>query len=67
MGWYRNWKRKRLLAREHIDEALWQRVLEGLDFLRGIADADLARLRDMALVFLHEKEMHGAGEPRTDR
>jgi hypothetical protein len=62
MGWYRNWKRKRLLAREHIDEALWQRVLEGLDFLRGIADADLARLRDMALVFLHEKEMHGAGD-----
>ena len=61
MGWYRDWKRKRLLARKRIDDALWQRVLGGLDFLRGIADADLARLRDLALIFLHEKELHGAG------
>src|ERR1035437_4974862 len=62
MGWYRNWKRKRLLAREHIDEALWRRVVGGLDFLRGMAEADLALLRDLALLFLNEKEMHGAGE-----
>ncbi|OFZ97632.1 MAG: hypothetical protein A3H35_06860 [Betaproteobacteria bacterium RIFCSPLOWO2_02_FULL_62_17] len=62
MGWYRNWKRKRLLAAGHIDEALWQRVASELDFLRGIAQPDLARLRDLALLFLNEKEMHGAGE-----
>lgn len=60
MGWYRNWKRKRLLEREHIDEALWRRVTGGLEFLRGMPASDLARLRDLALLFLFEKEMHGA-------
>jgi len=61
VGRYRNWKRKRLLAAEHIDEALWTRVVGELDFLRGLPEPDLARLRDLALLFLHEKEMHGAG------
>ena len=61
MGWYLDWKRNRLLSREHIDEALWRRVAGKLDFLRGLPQADLARLRDMALLLLHEKEMHGAG------
>ena len=62
MGWYRNSKRRRLLARVHIDEALWRRVLEGLHFLRGMQEADLRHLRDLSLLFLNEKEMHGAGE-----
>jgi len=62
MGWLRNWKRKRLLAREHIDEALWQRVIVGLDFLRGLDVADMRRLRELALLFLNEKEMDGAGD-----
>ena len=62
MGWYRDWKRKRLLQREHIDDALWQEVVAQLPFLRGMALPDLARLRELALLFLHEKEMHGAGE-----
>lgn len=62
MGWYRNWKRKRLLAKQHIDDALWQRVAGRLDFLRGLPDADMSSLRDLALLFLDEKEMHGAGD-----
>jgi Mlc titration factor MtfA (ptsG expression regulator) len=62
MAWYRNWKRKRLLARGHIEESLWQTVIAGLAFLRGVHETDLARLRDLALLFLHEKEMHGAGD-----
>lgn len=61
MGWLRDWRRKRLLRREHIDEALWTRVTGKLTFLRGLPEADLARLRDLALIFAHEKEMHGAG------
>ncbi|MFM9968743.1 MAG: zinc-dependent peptidase [Burkholderiales bacterium] len=60
MGWYRNWQRNRLLAREHIDDALWKNVAEPLDFLRGMAEEDLKRLRELCLLFLHEKEMHGA-------
>ena len=44
-----------------IDDALWRRVIAGLPFLAGLTDAELVRLRELALLFLHEKEMHGAG------
>ena len=62
MKWLRNWRRKRALASTRIDEDLWQRVLSGLPFLRGLGADDLLRLRELAIQFLHEKEMHGAGD-----
>jgi hypothetical protein len=57
----RTWRRRRLLKRATIDEALWQRVVARLPFLAGLKVDELARLRELALVFLHEKEMTGAG------
>ena len=62
MAWFRNWRRRRTLAREHIDDDLWQTVVGKLEFLRGLSDSDLSRLREVTLLFLHEKEMHGARE-----
>ena len=60
MGFLRNWRRRRVAARHDIDEALWQSVVRELPFLRGMAESELARLRSLALLFLDEKEMHGA-------
>jgi Mlc titration factor MtfA (ptsG expression regulator) len=57
----RDWKRRRVAARHRIGEPLWQAVTSGLTFLRGMEAPDLERLRELALLFLHEKEMHGAG------
>jgi Mlc titration factor MtfA (ptsG expression regulator) len=61
MSLLRTWRRKRILRRARIDEALWQRVIAGLPFLAGLSTDESARLRELALLFLHEKEMHGAG------
>ncbi len=61
MGFLRSWRRKRALKTTQIDDALWQRVLACLPFLRGLSESDLARLRELAIQFLAEKEMHGAG------
>lgn len=61
MGFLRSWRRKRALKTTPIDEALWQRVLARLPFLRGLGVGDLGRLRELAIQFLAEKEMHGAG------
>ena len=58
---FRTWRRKRLLRRTTIDDALWNRVLARLPFLAGLSADELRRLRDLAIVFLHEKEMSGAG------
>ncbi len=54
------WRRKRILARHHIADELWCATLADLPFLSYLNDDERARLRDMALLFLTEKEMHGA-------
>ena len=67
MGLLRNWTRKRALRNTRIDPALWDGVLRTLPFLRGLSPAQLERLRDLAILFLAEKEMHGAaGMELTD-
>src|SRR6267142_2190721 len=60
MGLLRNWRRKRVLKNARIDEALWTRVASKLSFLRGLSKEETARLKQLVLLFLAEKEMHGA-------
>jgi MtfA peptidase len=60
MGLLRSWRRRRTLARTQLDPALWQRVAASLPFLRGLTEAEMGRLRELAILFLAEKEMHGA-------
>jgi Mlc titration factor MtfA (ptsG expression regulator) len=60
MGFLSDWRRRRVLAGQSIDEALWLRVASALPFLRGLSEDEAARLRQLALLFLSEKEMHGA-------
>ena len=57
MGWIRDWKRKRVLARHAVDDALWTGVVASLPFMRGLSPSEEHRLKDMAVVFLAEKEL----------
>ncbi|CAG0933926.1 partial Protein MtfA, partial [Rhodocyclaceae bacterium] len=43
-----------------VDAAQWARVEAGLPFLDHLTLADRARLREMALEFIAQKEWHGA-------
>jgi Mlc titration factor MtfA (ptsG expression regulator) len=61
MSWLRNWKRKRILERHRIDDALWRRALHHLPFLAGLPAEEEQKLRDMAVVFLAEKEFSPVG------
>jgi Mlc titration factor MtfA (ptsG expression regulator) len=61
MGWLRDLKRKRVLARHSIDEALWRRALSCLPFLAGLSPDEERRLREMAVVFLAEKQFTPIG------
>ena len=60
MGFLRNWRRKRALTGARIDAALWARAASKLSFLRGLSDEETARLKQLVVLFLAEKEMHGA-------
>ncbi len=70
MGWLRDWKRKRLLERHALDERMWQRTRARLPFLAGLSPDETARLQQLALVFLAEKEftpVRGAALSEEDR
>lgn len=54
---FRAWQRKRILARNPVDVDLWQRVLDSLPILDGLGDDELARLRERAVLFLHDKRL----------
>ena len=60
MGWLANWRRARVLARHSVDDALWTQVTGALPFLDGLDADESRRLRELALVFLAEKEFSGA-------
>ena len=60
MGFFQSWRRRRTLRLTRLDPNLWLRVTSALPFLRGLSQDELARLRDLAVLFLAEKEMHGA-------
>jgi Mlc titration factor MtfA (ptsG expression regulator) len=55
MGWLTEWRRRRVLEKHSIDEALWRRATRGLPFLPASV-----KLRDLALIFLAEKQFSGA-------
>src|SRR5690349_11429463 len=55
MGWLTDWRRRRVLAKHAIDDVLWRRATRGLAFL-----PDSAKLRELALLLLAEKQFAGA-------
>jgi Mlc titration factor MtfA (ptsG expression regulator) len=55
MGWLTEWKRKRVLEKHAIDDALWQRATRRLAFL-----PQSQKLRELVLLFLAEKAFTGA-------
>lgn len=48
-------------APRSVPEALWQETLTRYPFLARLATVELSRLRLLVMVFLSEKEFHGAG------
>ena len=56
MGWLRDWKRRRILERHRIDDALWRRAQQHLPFLRGLSAGEERRLKELAVIFLAEKQ-----------
>jgi len=70
MGWLLDWRRRRILRRHPIAEPLWRRSLARLPFLAGLSPAEEQRLKDLAIIFLAEKQftpVRGARLSEGDR
>lgn len=55
------WRNQRVIANAPLTDADWRAACEALPFLVGLDDHELARLRELVLLFLDAKEMSGAG------
>jgi len=60
IGWWQRWRRARTLERRAIPDALWQLTLARFPFLAARSAAQVEALREMATLFLAEKEFTGA-------
>ena len=59
-GWWQRWRRARALERRAIPDALWHLTLVRFPFLAARPAAQVDALREMATLFLAEKEFTGA-------
>jgi Mlc titration factor MtfA (ptsG expression regulator) len=57
---FKSWRRKRVLARESIPDALWDGALAACPVLARLNGERRARLRELTLLFLHEKRFEPA-------
>jgi Mlc titration factor MtfA (ptsG expression regulator) len=65
LHWFRRWRRARVLRTRTIDPHLWRVITARYPFTRTLPAAELERLRELAILFLHEKSIHGAAGMRV--
>jgi Mlc titration factor MtfA (ptsG expression regulator) len=57
----KRWRRRRVLERAALPDALWAQGVASLPFLARYTADELARLRDRVVLFLEDKSIVGAG------
>jgi Mlc titration factor MtfA (ptsG expression regulator) len=60
MGWLTAWRRSRVLKKHRMDEPLWRAATRGFAFIQKLASPREAKLKDLVLLFLAEKQFSGA-------
>ena len=62
MSWsLKNWRRRYALRHAMLPEEAWHTAISGLPVLRGLSGEELERLRELAILFLNEKQVVAAG------
>ncbi|MBI3529486.1 MAG: zinc-dependent peptidase [Betaproteobacteria bacterium] len=58
---FRQWRRRRILRKSDLGDATWRRVTERFSFVARLNDDERARLKDLAILFMHGKQISAAG------
>jgi len=66
MGFLKEWRRRRILARTPLSDRLWQRAIARSHLLAHLSDEDRQRLRELVTLFLHDKQIHATGDLQLD-
>jgi MtfA peptidase len=60
MGWIAQWRRRRVLRKHRMEDALWVRATRKTASLARLTTQETRQLQDLAIVFLSEKQFSGA-------
>lgn len=63
---FARWRRRRILQRASLDEATWFRVANRFSFFQRLNEEERVRLRELAILFLHGKQISAAGGLELD-
>ena len=55
------WRRRRILAKSGVDDAMWQRATARVAFVARLNTEERARLKELCILFLHAKQISAAG------
>ena len=55
------WRRRRIVRNTRLDPQLWERVSRRFVFVARLTPEEQARLRDLSILFLHDKQLSAAG------
>jgi Mlc titration factor MtfA (ptsG expression regulator) len=58
---FTQWRRRRILRKFNVDDATWQRVSACFPFVARLNDDERSRLRELAILFMHGKQISAAG------
>jgi Mlc titration factor MtfA (ptsG expression regulator) len=61
MGWLANWRRRRVLAKHRVEDALWLEATAGLSFMKNLSPGEEEKLKRLVILFLDEKQLAGVG------
>jgi Mlc titration factor MtfA (ptsG expression regulator) len=67
MGIFRRIRRSRIVREKLLPADTWTWLVEDHPILAGLSEGELARLREMSTVFLHEKVFEGADGLQLDQ
>ena len=59
---FRQWRRRHILRTSGVDDAAWLRAVSRFSFAMRLTDPERKRLRDLVVLFLHEKQISAAGD-----
>lgn len=60
------WRRRRILQRAELDDAVWMRVAGRFSFFQRLNEEERIRLRELVILFLHGKQLSAAGGLELD-
>jgi Mlc titration factor MtfA (ptsG expression regulator) len=59
-GFIRQWLNRRVINRSTITPNEWKRAFAALPLLKGLGEDELQRLKELAILLMHEKSFEGA-------